>query len=91
MMKALRFRLIPTARNHLADSITVAWGLLFLFGVYSILRRGLSFPMIALMSGALLNIVFLFRSRRGRRVFQNPYKNAEGKYLPPPAKEGWED
>ena len=91
MMKAIRFKLIPTARNHLADSITIAWGLLFMFGLYSIVRRGLSFPMIALMSGALLNILFQFRSRRDRYGFQNPYRNAEGKYVPPPAKEGWED
>lgn len=91
MMKTLRTKFIPTARDHLIDFITFVWGLLFLFALYTILRKGISFPMIALMSGAILNIVFLFRSRRGRHLFQNPYQKADGKYLPPPAKEGWED
>lgn len=91
MIKALRLKFKPIARDNLVYSISIAWALLFVFGVYSIVRRGLSFPMIALMSGALLNITFLFRSRRGRNILRNPYRSANGQYSPPPAKEGWED
>ena len=91
MIKALPFKFKPITRDKLSYLIMILWGGVFLIISITTIRKGFSLPMFALMVGAVINILFLLRSQRDRRIFRNPYESNDGQYNPPPGKEGWED
>lgn len=91
MIKPLRFKFKFLFQEKLTFLIIAFWLLIVLFALITSVKDGLSLAVAAMLLGAVLNILFLLRTMHSRRKFRRLLRKIDGRYLPPPAKEGWED
>ncbi|WP_134089996.1 hypothetical protein [Olivibacter sp. XZL3] len=91
MIKPLRFKFKFLFQEKLISVIIAFWLLIVILALITSVREGLSLAAAAMLLGAVFNILFLLHTMRTRRKFHRSLQKVDGKYLPPPAKEGWED